>query len=266
MSLEKSAPEGLGELMEPLGDGRFRFACHPGVPCFNECCRDLTLLLTPYDLLRLEQCLSLESGELLDRYTEARPDERRGLPMVYLRMDENEEKTCPYLSPRGCSVYAHRPSACRTYPLARASRSHRVHGTVLENYFVLREKHCRGFEEDRSFSAEEWIRDQGLEPYHEMNNAWMEIVTDSRLHGGLPMRQQQMFYMASYDLDRFREFVFGSRFLQLFELGPGEADSAKENGEELLRLALRWLRFSLLNEGPLKVRKEVEERYKGGTR
>ena len=33
------------------------FACHPKVPCFNECCRELDLALSPYDVLRLRRAL-----------------------------------------------------------------------------------------------------------------------------------------------------------------------------------------------------------------
>lgn len=256
MSLERKAPANIRDMLEPLDNGGFRFDCHPGVPCFTECCRDLKLILTPYDILRLKNHLGLESGEFLDRYTDLEVDESSKLPMVYLSMLDNERKTCPFVSPEGCTVYTDRPSACRTYPLARASRKHKLHGTVLEDYFVLREDHCRGFEEDRFRTVDEWIQDQGLSSYHEMNNPWMEIVTHSRLRNGLPMKQYQMFFMASYNLDQFRRFVFQGRFLQVFELTSDEADALKESNEALLRLAYRWLRFSLLNEPALKVREE----------
>lgn len=54
----------------------------------------------------------------------------------------------------------------------------KLQGTVIENYFVLEEAHCRGFEEDRSWTLHEWIRDHGRELYHGMNNLRMEIVAD----------------------------------------------------------------------------------------
>ena len=47
---------------------KFCFACHTGVPCFTECCRQLDLTLTPYDTLRLKNRLKLHSGTFLEQY------------------------------------------------------------------------------------------------------------------------------------------------------------------------------------------------------
>ena len=55
--------------LTPVGQ-RFAFACHPGVKCFNLCCAKLELPLTPYDVLRLKNCLGLPAGEFLEQYTE----------------------------------------------------------------------------------------------------------------------------------------------------------------------------------------------------
>ncbi|HKJ01944.1 MAG TPA: hypothetical protein VJ997_05800, partial [Longimicrobiales bacterium] len=50
-------------------DDPFNFACHPGVSCFNCCCHDVNVFLTPYDVMRLKNRLGIKSGEFLDRYT-----------------------------------------------------------------------------------------------------------------------------------------------------------------------------------------------------
>ena len=42
-------------------DDRFRFRCRKGIACFNKCCEDTDILLTPYDLLRLKNRLDLSS-------------------------------------------------------------------------------------------------------------------------------------------------------------------------------------------------------------
>lgn len=177
MSLEKTAPEAIQEMLQPLEGGQFKFACHPHVPCFTECCRELKLLLTPYDILRLKNHLGLDAGTFLNQYTQTELDTRRNLPMIYLQMQEDPRRTCPFVTPKGCRVYEDRPAACRIYPVARASRMHRRHGTVQEDFFVLHEPHCLGFEESRTWSIQEWTQDQGLEKYNEFNNLWMEIIT-----------------------------------------------------------------------------------------
>jgi Fe-S-cluster containining protein len=255
--IERTAPEVIQDRLEMLTDGTFCFACHPGVSCFTECCRDLKLLLTPFDILRLKTHLHLDARAFLDQYTESRFDDQRNLPMIYLKMLDDSRKRCPFVSRYGCRTYEDRPAACRIYPLAKATRLHRVHKTVLEEYFVLRESHCHGFKQDRLWVITEWIKDQGLERYHEWNNPWMDIVTHPRLRSSPPLstKQQQMFFLASYNLDKFREFVLESRFFTIFETADKEVEALRESDESLLRLSFSWLKFSLFNEPTLKMRR-----------
>ena len=54
--MEKDASREFMENLPELEPGKtFCFACHPEVPCFNRCCAELTLPLTPYDVLRLRR-------------------------------------------------------------------------------------------------------------------------------------------------------------------------------------------------------------------
>ena len=42
--------------ISPLNeDAKFKFACHPGVSCFNQCCADVNIFLTPYDVLAIKK-------------------------------------------------------------------------------------------------------------------------------------------------------------------------------------------------------------------
>jgi hypothetical protein len=251
--MKETAPETIREKIESLSNGSFRFACHPGVECFTECCRDLNLQLTPYDVMRLKNRLGLRSGDFLDRFADCRFDENRFLPLIYLQMNEDESRTCRFVSPKGCLVYEDRPSACRMYPVARASRLHRVHHQVLENFFILHEDHCLGFEEKKFWKVDEWLKDQGLDDYREYNDLWMAIVTHPKLgNARLSQREQQVFYLASYDLDRYREMVFNSRFLTLFQIDDHEIERIRTDETALLKLAFKWMHFSLLGEGTLK--------------
>lgn len=255
MSIRETAPESIRDKIQPLGNGGFRFACHPGVACFTECCRDLDLLLTPYDVMRLKNRLGLLSDDFLDRYTDLRPGENPTLPAVYLRMNQNERKTCPFVSPKGCMVYEDRPSACRIYPIARASRLHRVHGVLLENYFVLHEDHCLGFKEDRFYKMDEWLKDQALESYVEYNDLWMAIVTHPGLRKAqLQERERQIFHLAAYRSDKFREMVFSGRFFSLFQIEDDEIEQIRASETALLKLAFQWMRFSFLGEATLRPR------------
>jgi hypothetical protein len=64
-----------------------------------------------------------------------------------------------------------------------------------------------------------------------------------------------MFVMASYNLDQFRGFVLGSRFLALFELPEETVGKIKIDDEELLGLACQWLNFALFGKKTLAMRK-----------
>jgi uncharacterized protein len=54
--------------------------------------------------------------------------------------------------------------------------------------------------------------------------------------------------MAAYDLDRFRSFVFDTRFLELFEVDEARVEALRTDDEELLEFAMDWLAFSLFQE------------------
>ena len=59
----------------------FQFDCHPGVPCFNACCRDLNQILTPYEIYRLKSHLNMDSGTFLAHYTHSHMGPATGLPI-----------------------------------------------------------------------------------------------------------------------------------------------------------------------------------------
>ncbi len=48
-------------------DEDFTFACHKGLECYTSCCRDVTIMLTPYDVLRMKKALGLTSNQFLEK-------------------------------------------------------------------------------------------------------------------------------------------------------------------------------------------------------
>jgi uncharacterized protein len=234
----------------------FHFECNPQVPCFTECCGKLDLLLTPYDAFRLRRRLGVSSGEFLDAYATIRRRTSHGLPEVMMTMDVEHGKRCPFVRPTGCSVYEDRPAACRIYPLGRAATKSSFHEGPQEFFFTVREDHCRGFESSRSWSVEEWVGDQGLEDYNRMNDFLMEIyVTRSRSRKiELGPQHLQMYMMALYNLERFRDFVFKSGFLTKFELDRDTVQSIEKDDFKLLEFAFLWIRFALFGEPVIKVK------------
>lgn len=238
------------EQIEYLEGDSFSFACHSGLACFTDCCRNLNLALTPYDILRLKKSLGLTSSDFLDQFAIIKPNEQNGFPAVLLKMMADEGQPCPFVTPTGCRIYDDRPGACRIYPLGRASSRTKGQEGAREFYFVVRESHCQGFRESRSWTTTTWSQNQGLSPYSFYNDLWTEIITHKGTFTSPEAVDQklQMFFMASYNLDQFRQFVFKSTFLKRFVIPEEMVGKMKEDDEELLKLAFKWLKFVLFGE------------------
>ncbi|MBI4965657.1 MAG: YkgJ family cysteine cluster protein [Desulfomonile tiedjei] len=231
-------------------DDTFCFACGPHVSCFTECCGKLELLLTPYDVLRLSRRIGISSGEFLDEYAVIRWKTGHGFPEVLMKMDPATDKRCPFVTPQGCSVYEDRPGACRIYPLGRAATSRAFDGSRREFYFTVREAHCRGFEQDREWKVREWLSDQGMEEYNRLNDLLMELYVLKTRSGEIQLGAQhlQMFLMACYNTDRFRDFIFKSGFLKKFDLDAEMVAGLRDDDVKLLEFAFTWLRFALFRQ------------------
>ncbi len=123
-------------------DDKFKFSCHPGVSCFGECCGDVNIFLTPYDVIRLKKALDIPSDDFLSKYTlVTQPDEEgQRVPMIVIKMDEENNKRCPFLGEKGCTVYEDRPWACRMYPLGMASGKTDKNPEGEEFFFCFRTK------------------------------------------------------------------------------------------------------------------------------
>ncbi len=249
-------------------DDTFQFECGPGVSCFTACCGKLELLLTPYDVVRLRTGLGLSSSEFLERYTLTRMRTSHGFPEVMMEMDRESDKRCPFVTPQGCSIYEHRPAACRIYPLGRASTKHPLHDTPQEFFFTVREDHCRGFEEPKVWKVRDWLKDQDLVNYNRMNDLLMEIFVLKARRKNLTLTPQhvQMYMMACYHTERFRDFIFKSGFLDRFEMDEDLVQTLKQDDTQLLEFAFQWLKFALFQEPTLKIKNEAankaEERLK----
>ncbi len=244
------------DVFEPLKGDRFQFLCHRDMECFTRCCAALSLVLMPYDILRLKNRLGISSEEFLNTHTEMRFDRHPRFPMVVLKMKDEEGRKCPFVTSEGCAVYEDRPGACRIYPIGRAALNTGNAAGTQEKYFVVHEEHCLGFREDHEWTIEDWVADQGLKEYDGINAAWLDIVTSSQSLGPEKdiQRKIQMFCMASYNLDSFRQFVFKSRFLDLFEVPDVLRDRLASDDTALFSFAMDWLKFSLFGMKTMKLR------------
>ena len=117
-------------------DDTFSFKCHPKIACYNRCCRNLNLYLYPYDVIRLKSRLNISSDQFLDRHTDIILRDIDSFPEVLLRMSSHKEKTCPFLTASGCSVYPDRPDTCRTFPVEQGVfYNAETRGTELVHFY-----------------------------------------------------------------------------------------------------------------------------------
>ena len=225
-------------------DDTFKFSCSAKVPCFNECCQDLNQFLTPYDILCLKNHLGLTSGTFLERYTTQHTGPETGLPVIALKPDDALKLKCPFVTESGCSVYNARPSSCRMYPLARAISRSRETGRITEHFALIKELHCRGFEQETTQTVRQWIENQKIAGYNEINDMLMEIISlkNHTRPGPLDMKSSHFFQIALYDLDRFRPHIFEKGLLDDLHLDSDILEGVKNDDVELLKLSHKWIK------------------------
>jgi Fe-S-cluster containining protein len=215
----------------------FSFGCHAGLSCFTSCCRDVNILLSPYDVIRLKRGLDFSSTELLERHTKTLIAPKAALPAVQLKMDEERDLRCPFVGPAGCSVYGDRPWSCRMYPLDPDGDGDRYR-------IIANPSRCHGLEAREKIKLADWFRDQGLEPYAFENGRFADITADNEIAAWRMGHPQgaRIFHLACYDLDRFRDLVFGERLYEMVRANDINLDALCSDDLALLAFSYAWLK------------------------
>ena len=248
-------------------DSKIKFRCHPEVECFTACCRGIKIVLTPYDILMLRNRLNIPSHVFLEKYTTPVYLEKTDMPGVALKLREDDENKCPFVTPEGCTVYTDRPSACRYYPVGMAD-FHEGQGSMGEGadhkdgekfFFIVKEDHCKGFKEDKEWTVAEWRKDQGVDVRDEMNKEWLRLVMRRKSFGhqaSLSEQAKRMFFMTSTDLDHFRRFVLESSFLDTYIIDDETIEKIKNDDVELMHFSFKYLANVLFGAEGLSIRED----------
>ena len=146
----------------------FPFACHDALPCFTQCCKDVNIYLTPYDVLRLRQTLRIGSSEFLAKYTRSFLAKVANIPVVQLLMD-HQTLCCPFVAEEGCRVYENRPWACRMFPLDLSSAESKFR-------LISGKERCKGLSERSKGTVGDWLESQGVHEYVEMDREFQSVV------------------------------------------------------------------------------------------
>jgi len=238
-------------------DDKFRFRCHKGIACFNKCCENIDIMLTPYDIVRLKNRFGITSREFIDLYTIDFALDGHGMPGLKLKTRDNST-ACINLTRDGCGVYADRPAACRYYALGLVSMRRKDAPRDEDSYFVVREDHCLGHLEPVVQTVRDYREEQGVDLYDDINHEWREIVLKKRSSGptvGRPSgRSFELFYLASYDIDGFRAFVASGGFEEVFDLDPVTKLELMTDEIKLLKFGFRLLKQVLFGEKTIALR------------
>jgi Fe-S-cluster containining protein len=221
---DASLPQFLVDKRQLAEGETFSFTCHPGVPCFNSCCADVNIVLTPIDVLHLARRLGMNTREFLETHTSNPITKDLQLPIVILKMANEEGKPCPFVGEQGCTVYEDRPWACRMYPLGMALPPARAGEEPDPVFFVFEDDHCKGRHQPdcKEWTAKSWRDDQGIEERESLEAGFRDLVSHPWFIGGrtLDPKRMHMFYTACYDLSSPRRSKSSRQMTRPFSASP----------------------------------------------
>ncbi len=241
-------------------DDNIQFRCHKDIACFNECCKKIDISLTPYDILRLQKHLKLTSNEFLSQYTIPFEMDKDGMPGVKIKTTE-DNPACPFLQEDGCGVYEDRPTVCRYYALGLMSMRKENSPTDENAYFLIKEDHCLGHNENRMISVTDYRNEQGVDEYDSINREWRQIILKKRSAGptiGKPsQRSLKFFFLCSYNFDSFRAFVQSENFSEIYSFTSEEINQLETDDIALLKFGARLLKQVLFGEMSIAVKDDA---------
>jgi len=227
----------------------FNFKCHSGLSCFTQCCHNINLFLHPYDVIRLTKNLNISSDQFLDSYTDVILREGNFFPDVLLKMTDQKNHPCPFLHDNGCSVYLDRPETCRSFPLEQGIICDHQKNQRETIYFFRPRDFCLGPQETTAWTPKTWLKDQHAEKYTKMAIEWASL---KYLFRDNPWGQEgpygpkaRMAFMAIYNRDSFKSFVFQSSFLKRFKVKTKTISQIKKDDVEFIHFAFDWVKLFL---------------------
>ena len=228
---------------------QFLFQCRPELACFNQCCRNLNLFLYPYDVIRLKRILDISSEAFLDRYVDIVMRAGNYFPDVLLKMSETSDRACIFSEKKGCRVYTERPYTCRTFPVEYGLQ-YKGNGRNPELVGFLRPPDfCLGPQADEQWTLQSWAHDQEADTHQKMAQQWSEVKRlfqkDPWGTEGPQGERAKMAFMASYNMDAFRAFVYGSSLLKRFKVKTALIKRLRTDDVALMRFGFDWIRLTV---------------------
>lgn len=152
-----------------------RIGCNECDGC-SKCCHNMgqSIIVDPYDLMRLEEHLGLSFAELMKDYIEIHLED--GLVMPNLCMtngSSGDDIRCVFLNENGrCSIHDGRPGLCRLFPLGRN------YSDEMMQYFVLEEA-CPAPNKTK-VKIKKWVGPEASQEYRQYLVTWHYFTKDVR--------------------------------------------------------------------------------------
>jgi hypothetical protein len=125
-------------------------------------------------------------------------------------------------------------------------------------YFFRPPDFCLGPDENEEWNVSSWTQDQDAVLYQKMTMRWTEL---KRLFQGDPWGTEgpegpkaKMAFMATYNIDRFREFVFNSSFTKRYKVKSAILKKIQNDDGELLKFGFDWVKLFLWGIKSKKIR------------
>ncbi|MFQ6072601.1 MAG: YkgJ family cysteine cluster protein [Methanosarcinales archaeon] len=177
-------------------DDTFRFECRQ---C-GKCCRNIEIMLTPYDILRLRTHFKTTTSDILKKYCKFHVGPNSKFPIATLKFRRRRSyEVCRFQKNGKCRVYPNRPGACRNYPLGR-----RIDEDGVKYIKVDAPPFCKAEDTDKEWRVKDWLIYSELALYHEYNEPFIEItmyLTKHQLMDYYPKNLLPQLASMVYDID-----------------------------------------------------------------
>ena len=132
-------------------------------------------------------------------------------------------------------------------------------------FALVKEPHCHGHNEPRQISIEDYRQEQGVAEYDELGRGWRQLVLKKKSSGptiGAPSKRSlQLWFMACYDLDRFRDFVASTAFNEVYDIPWDEMQNILSTDNELMLFAFRFLRQTMFGEETIIMKTDALDKH-----
>ncbi len=165
------------------------------------CCEGMedTVVLDPYDIFQLSQCLNCNPQLLVGKFIELNVKDSLILPHIIFSSDT---KKCVFLNEKGlCSIHASRPGICRIFPLGRYYHDNK-HSYIIQVHECNHKK--------VKTKINKWIGYQNINDYELYIDRWHYFLKciESKVHTEKPSDEDlkqwnllilKLFYFKQYD-------------------------------------------------------------------